>query len=49
MISFIKTVFYAISLLVVCGAPDCDEKGLLHEFTECVNGSHKGMKKTNKL
>jgi len=47
--SLIKAVFYAISLLVVCGAPDCDEKGLLHEFTECVSGVHKGMTKINKL
>jgi len=27
----------------VRGAPDCDEKGLLHDFTECVNGYHKAL------
>ena len=42
MRSLIKTVFTLILLQCVRGAPDCDEKGLLHDFTECVNGYHKG-------
>lgn len=44
MRSLIKSIFLSITLQFARGENDCDEKGLLHEFTECVNGQHKGKK-----